>query len=161
MESIRTERDALEKKKNSFSFWLPEDISAVEMADKWQKLNYRKERETDDESDEPNGTTSKALAKERKRLAQMFATRKTPSHFVAALRKLASEGKAYLEELEQAGGVQEASSLVDVSTLIDKSYRRLIASQDILTVPVQEAIQEGYEPSPEPDATPVDQNAVR
>ncbi|CAG7845917.1 mRNA degradation protein pet127, mitochondrial Flags: Precursor [Serendipita indica DSM 11827] len=145
VESIRTERDALEKKKNAFSFWLPEDMSAVEMADKWQKLNYRKERESDDdETTQTNGVKSKEWKEEQKRLIEMFSSRRVPSPFVATLRKLASEGKTYLEELEQGGAMQEHSSL----------------AEDILTVPVQEAIQDGYEPSPEPDATPVDQNAV-
>lgn len=118
-ESIKSQRDALLKRKNTFSFWLPQGVSAEEMAERWIKIDYT--GKTIDDSE--NGMMEQASAASAEELAQLtlkFKQRSRPSSFVTALRRMSrngiSEVKVDSAEVNQAKEDSGPSPGVGITT---------------------------------------------
>ncbi|KAG8813532.1 hypothetical protein FRC17_001504 [Serendipita sp. 399] len=136
-ESIKTERDALDEKKNAFGFWLPQGVEPLQMAERWLKLNYRASKPATMDGSEPEEEPS-LDPEEVATLAERFKPRQRTSDFVAQLRKLARNGKRYLDSLEEAPASEESGNK-DAGPIIDEG---------LLTSPSREVIQAGFEPTP-------------
>ncbi|KAG8759509.1 hypothetical protein FRC14_005797 [Serendipita sp. 396] len=134
-ESIKKERDAIEEKKNTFSFWLPQGVNPVQMAERWLRLNYRHGK-SEMEGEEAATELPQADPAEMEALVTRFKARQRPSDFVSQLRKLARDGRRYIDSLEKGtseGGDESEEPFID---------------EGLLTSPSREVIQAGFEPSP-------------
>lgn len=117
--SIRKQRDSLIERKHEFAFSIPQGVSPDQMAREWLTMDYTsgaKSNANGKESNEIAENVSSDEAERLERLSRRFKGRLQPSEFVKSLRKLASEGKRYLDELNLASeqgseeGVQDSRS---------------------------------------------------
>ena len=100
--SIRQQRDSLVGRKNDFVFSMPQGVTPTEMAKQWLNMDYRAKPNGDNEG-QPATTLSAQDAEKLQELSLKFKGRNRPSEFVESLRRLAKEGREYLDELKASG----------------------------------------------------------
>jgi hypothetical protein len=113
-EAIKKERDALLERKNAFAFWLPQGVTAEEMAERWVKIDYTGKTIEDSE----NGIVEQASAASTEELAQLalrFKHRERPSHFVSALRKMSRNGNEFPAKLDSVEERADSSHELDTA----------------------------------------------
>lgn len=114
--SIRINKDALVERKNAFGFWLPQGVTAAEMAERWVKIDYTGKaiNDSQDGTEGLIGQTSAATAEELAQLALKFKHRQHPSSFVSALREMAKNGREHLTRLDSADLVGESDTAAPI-----------------------------------------------